>query len=120
MQKLARDDATGGQVVLVPADAGRGENGKIIDNGWATYAIDIPKDGAYRLSARVFWDNTANNSFFYAWDGEQPKMLGNDEEYGNWHWIQTERKSLKAGKHTLVIRNRDPNSVLDCMTLVPE
>jgi hypothetical protein len=47
-------------------------------------------------------------------------MLGNDEDYGKWHWIQTEPKRLKAGEHSLVIRNRDENSVLDCMTVTPE
>jgi len=68
----------------------------------------------------VSWPNGSSNSFFYAWDGGDPKMLGNDDVYGKWHWIQTEPKALKAGEHTLVIRNREEGSVLDCMTVVPE
>ncbi|MCC6127350.1 MAG: hypothetical protein IT426_20505 [Pirellulales bacterium] len=121
MQKAAWADATGGGVVFVPRGSGRGEkNGKPLDNGSATYDVDIPQDGKYRLRARVFWDNTSNNSLFYAWDGNEPQILGNDEEYGKWHWIETDPAELKAGKHTLVIRNRDENSVLDCMTVAPE
>jgi len=121
MRKLVRKDSAGGAVIVVPLGSGRGENGgKVLDNGKATYKINIAKDGKYSLCARVFWRNTSNNSFFYAWDGGKPQMLGNDEDYGKWHWIQTEPKRLKAGEHSLVIRNRDENSVLDCMTVTPE
>jgi hypothetical protein len=121
MQKMARTDAVGGAIILVPAGSGRGEkDGKATDNGYATYKISVPKDGKYRLQARVFWKNTSNNSLFHAWDGGEPKMLGNDENYDKWHWVPTESTALTAGEHTLVIRNRDENSVLDCMVLVPE
>jgi hypothetical protein len=121
MQKADRADATGGSVIFVPLGSGRGEkDGKSLDHGSATYKVEIPKDGKYRLNARVFWKNTSNNSLFYAWDAGEPQVLGNDEEYGKWHWIQTEPAIIKAGEHTLIIRNRDENSVLDCMTVVPE
>jgi hypothetical protein len=121
MRALLEKDAAGGVSVFAPPGAGRGENGgKVLDNGRATYKISIPKDGTYRLNARVFWKSTSNNSFFYAWDGGKPQILGNDENFGKWHWIQTEPTHLKAGEHTLVIRNREENSVLDCMTLTPD
>jgi hypothetical protein len=121
MRKLPRKDAAGGAVIVAPIGSGRGEiGGKVLDNGYATYKLNIPKDGDYRLHARVFWKNTSNNSFFYAWDGGEPKMLGNDEDFGRWHWVQTEPKHLKAGKNNLVIRNREENSVLDCMTVISE
>jgi hypothetical protein len=120
MRALLEKDATGGVSIFAPPGAGRGENGgKVLDNGRATYKISIPKDGTYRLNARVFWKNTSSNSFFYAWDGGKPQILGNDENFGKWHWIQTGPTHLKAGEHTLVIRNREENSVLDCMTVTP-
>jgi hypothetical protein len=121
MQKTERADATGEAVILVPVGAGRGEkDGKALANGSATYKIAVRQDGKYRLRARVFWKNTSNNSLFFAWDNAEPQILGNDEEYNKWHWIETKPQTLKAGEHTLVIRNRDENSVLDCMTVVPE
>jgi hypothetical protein len=121
MRKVAKRDATGGAVIVVPTGSGRGEiGGRVLDNGSATYKVNIPKEGKYRLIARVFWKNTSNNSFFYTWDGGTPRMVGNDEDYGKWHWIQTEPKRLKAGDHSLVIRNRDENSILDCMTVTAE
>jgi hypothetical protein len=121
MHKQARKDAAGGAVIAIPFGSGRGEKGgKAIDNGYATYEITIPKDGKYRLNARVFWRNGDKNSFYYAWDDGEPKLLGNDDVFGKWHWIQTEPKRLKAGAHTLRIRNREEDSVLDCMTVVPD
>ena len=121
MRKLARSDATGGFVVTVPTGSGRGEaGGKVIDNGHATYKIVIPEDGKYRVNARVFWPDDSSNSFFYAWDGGAPKLLGNDAMLRKWHWIETPSTPLKAGQHTLVIRNRDEGSILDCLTVVPE
>jgi hypothetical protein len=121
MQKTTRADATGGAAIYVPSESGRGEkNGKPIDNGQATYKIDIPQDGAYRLRARVFWKNTSNNSLFFAWDDGKAEILGNDELYEKWHWIETEPTTLTAGEHRLTIRNRDDNSILDCMTITPE
>jgi hypothetical protein len=119
MQTLARNDAAGAAAIVVPAGSGRGEiNGQVLDAGHATYEINIPRDGNYRLLARVFWKNTSNNSLFCNWDGGKPQLLGNDEEFGEWHWIKTEPNPLKAGRHTLVIRNRDENSVLDCMEVI--
>ena len=56
--KSARKDAAGGAVIVAPVGSGRGERGgKVLDNGYATYKINIPKDGNYRLNARVFWKN---------------------------------------------------------------
>ena len=121
MQKLARNDAAGGAVIAVPFGAGRGEKGgKAIDNGYATYEIVISKDGKYRLNARVFWKNGDCNSFFYAWDDDEPSLLGNDETFGKWHWITVDAKHLKAGKHRLTIRNREEDSMLDCLQIHPE
>jgi hypothetical protein len=121
MKKVDRRQTVSGSVLVVPRGSGRGEKGgKAIDNGWATFTIDIPEDGRYRLNARVFWRNGDCNSFFYAWDDDEPKLLGNDEVFGRWHWVDAEPKALKAGKHTLTIRNREEDSVLDCMTVVPE
>jgi hypothetical protein len=121
MRKLARSDAAGGFAVAVPTGSGRGEaGGKVLDNGYATYKIAIPEDGKYRVSARVFWPNDSANSFFYAWDGGPPKLLGNDELLRKWHWIETSPTPLKAGEHTLVIRNREEGSIIDCMTVVPD
>ena len=83
------------------ARAAAKSGGEVLDNGYATYKINIPKDGNYRLNARVFWKNGDCNSFFYAWDDGKPKLLGNDDVFGRWHWIRTESKRLKAGEHLL-------------------
>jgi len=121
MTAVARSDAASGFVIVAPVGSGRGEKGgKVLDNGYATYKVNVPKDGDYRVNARVFWKNGDCNSFFYGWDDGKPKLLGNDDEYGRWHWIETEAKRLKAGAHTLVIRNREEGSILDCMTVTPD
>jgi hypothetical protein len=118
MRKVARKDAAAGAVVVAPAGSGRGEKGgKALDNGYAAYKIDIPKDGKYRVAARVFWPHGSSNSFFYAWDEEPPELLGNEDVFGRWHWIKTAARRLNAGQHTLVIRNREEGSVLDCLTI---
>ena len=67
----------------------------------------------------VQWKNTSNNSLFFSWDAAKPEVLGNDEEYGRWHWVETKPVRLSAGAHRLVIRNRDENSVVDCFVLRP-
>jgi hypothetical protein len=121
MTGVARSDAAGGFVIVARRGSGRGEKGgTVLNNGYATYKVNIPKDGDYRLNARVFWKNGDCNSFFYAWDDGKPALLGNDDVFGRWHWIQTESKRLKAGRHTLVIRNREEGSILDCMTVTPD
>lgn len=109
--------ASGGKVIVSPKGKGRGEGdgGKIVDNGWATYQIEIPADGAYVIHACAFWPDTSANSFFYAWDAAAPKMLGNDEAFKTWHWVATPAEKLTAGKHTLTLRNRDEGSILDCL-----
>jgi hypothetical protein len=112
---------TPGSWLPVSEGVGRGEKGgKAIDNGWAAFTVDVPNDGDYRLNARVFWKNGDCNSFFYAWDDDEPKLLGNDDVFGRWHWISTKPKHLKAGKHRLTIRNREEDSLLDCMTVVEQ
>jgi hypothetical protein len=120
MQVATNTEASGGQVIVVPTGAGRGElNGKVLDAGWATYTVNVPRDGDYVLQARTWWKNTSNNSLFFAWDDAKPEILGNDETYGQWHWVETKSVRLSSGPHKLTIRNRDENSVLDCMAVVP-
>lgn len=82
--------------------------------GNATYSINAPKAGAYIVWARCFWANGCGNSIQVAVNGGGPKVLGEDGTYDSWHWVGGKaRVTLKAGKNTLVLHNRETGVQVD-------
>ncbi|MBI5708337.1 MAG: acetylxylan esterase [Armatimonadetes bacterium] len=99
----------------IPKGSGRGldlATNKLKDNGRAEFPVEIKDAGKYVVHAYVNWPDTAGNSFFIEFDQPYrptplPPVLGNDDSFGNWHWVVSPAFDLKAGKHTLILRNRE-------------
>lgn len=122
MRSQRNTTAAGGTVVLAPLGTGLGfdeATGKILDKGWAEYRVHIPRTGAYRLWARGYWADGYSDSFFVAWDGGKPTLLGNDSTYKRWHWVQMEPIQFATGEHRLRIHTRGDGALLDCIVVSP-
>ncbi|HEX7900038.1 MAG TPA: FecR family protein [Planctomycetota bacterium] len=118
------------------------------EGGAATFAVDVPHDGDWRLWGRMFHPATGSqvfgpdndpNSFFVSVDGGAEKVFGNHKGYyRRWHWAgdgTIERGepaglklSLTKGRHLLRIRPRDAvetpslklSTRLDVLCLTPD
>ncbi|RYX81501.1 hypothetical protein EON83_23790 [bacterium] len=102
-------DISGGGYLEIPWD----EN-KTKGIGKATYTFNAPKAGSYYVWARTFWANGCGNSIQVSVNGSDGKILGEDGTYDAWHWVGGKaRVTLKAGKNTLVLSNRETGVRVD-------
>ena len=60
------------------------------------------------------------NSFEVACDNSYPEVLGEDPLINQWHWVMGCKFKLKAGKHELVLWNREENSQVDKFLLTTD
>ena len=82
--------------------------------GSATYSFNAPQAGVYTLWARCYWANGCGNSILASVNGSDGKILGEDGTYDSWHWVGGRaRVKLKAGKNTLVLKNRETGVRVD-------
>jgi len=89
------------------------------DKGYLEYEIDVAEPGTHRLWARCYWPDNAANSFWASFDGGTETILGNDLNFGSWHWVSGQSYALPEGKHMLRIRDREDGSRLDKLLLTP-
>jgi hypothetical protein len=53
--------------------------------------------------------------------GESGTFLGSGRKYAAWEWVPAEKSvELPAGKHRLIVHNKDDGVKLDCMVLYRE
>jgi len=120
---VAKDAAcSGGAYVEVPPDAGRGDDasGKPIDHGRMVIPFHVDAGGMYDVWVRVYWPDTAANSYFIQVDDSSIVQFGQDETFGRWHWVKArDAYSLAAGNHRLVLRTRETNTRGDCVEIAP-
>lgn len=99
----------------IPKGSGRGldlTTNKLLDNGRAEFPVEIREAGKHVVHAYVNWPDTAGNSFYIEFDQPfrptpLPPVLGNDDVFEEWHWVASPAFDLKAGQHTLTLRNRE-------------
>ncbi len=106
----------------------------IAENGKATYRFKVDRSDKYIIKATVRARNSEENSFFVNIDGEptSPKMIWDikptrdftartvtwrnsgkpESNYG-----KVQRFSLSAGIHSLIIRGREPQTLIDKITI---
>ena len=106
------NDASGDLAVESPNDSGKGV-------GHAVYEVDIPQHGAYRLMARVWWEDGCSNSLGIQVSG-QPQVVLADEIFNRWHNIEAAQPvKLKAGKCKITLVPVEDGIKIDHFSLVP-
>jgi len=104
-------DASGGAALGLPDQSGKGVGG-------ATYHVEIPEAGEYRLHARVFWQDGCSNSVLFEVADEKILLAG--DLYLRWHRLDAKRPvQLPAGTTTVVIRNVEDGIRIDSFGFTP-
>src|SRR5690606_26349729 len=96
--------------------------------GTVTYTIDIPKTDTYVIWTRILAPTFASDSFYVSVDGKEDIFdAAENKQSPNWQWsvvngrgpsgvllaLNPRTFQLTAGKHTIVVRGREPNAGLD-------
>ena len=85
--------------------------------GSAQVSVYVPNSGRYSLWARCLWEDTGSNSFFAGFDDLEWSILGNDDLFGEWHWVEGPTAELEEGWHDVVIATREAGAALGGMVL---
>ena len=117
---VKEEGSPGGRVLLVPADAGRGDDAdrvRPIESGRAAYTLAVPEAGTYRVWLRHYWASPEADSVFVEVDGGQPEQV-TSSAHQRWGWTAARAMTLSAGKHVVVLRNREANVRIDRICLI--
>ncbi|MBO7655188.1 MAG: hypothetical protein J6U40_09730 [Kiritimatiellae bacterium] len=93
------------------------------NEGKAVFTVEIPKEGAYTLWCRCWWNGECSNSFSVSLDDQPVFLFGEDATYKTWHWVKypvsrtVKPLNLTEGKHTLTFFNREDGVRLDQILL---
>jgi len=108
------------------------------NGGLVEWRVTIPADGDYTLTATVNAPSTGNNSFFIDFDNNPPAnpgaiwdisplTTGLESRQVGWRGIGTSLPqfptnvwNLTAGIHTLYLRGREANTLLDEITITSD
>lgn len=110
------------------------DDGTLTNSGKAEYVIDIPEDGNYIVKAVVDAPSTASNSYYINFDSENVSSeqvwdinltSGLAERQVSWRGTGTVDENqfdpkifnLTAGEHTLILRGREANTIVDKFTI---
>lgn len=100
----------------------------VAEKGTVTYTIDIPKTDTYVIWTRILAPTFASDSFYVSVDGKEDIFdAAENKQSPNWQWsvvngrgpsgvllaLNPRTFQLTAGKHTIVVRGREPNAGLD-------
>jgi len=110
--KVFEDEgASGGKFVLAPEGP---EHKEISIGGQATYAFRVETTGRYTLWLRTRFSGACGNSLGVSLDGRTLGVV-EDAVYEKWHWVplRSRRVELAAGRHVLVISNREDGAAWD-------
>lgn len=119
--------ASGGKYIAAPG-AAKSQDPTASTMGIATYMFDIATAGAYTIYGRVEAQSQATNSFWVKMDGGAFIQWNNISSpmTTSWTWEAVHdtndgdavvRFSLNAGKHTLLIAYREPDTRLDALSI---
>jgi hypothetical protein len=106
--------ASGKGFIAVPQGKG---NPPKVEGGEAELSFALDADGRQTLWARVWWFDECGNSLTMQIDDGPPFTFGQDSTFKRWHWVKApdrlKQLDLKAGPHTLIIRNREDGVRVD-------
>jgi hypothetical protein len=106
------NDASGDLVLESPNDSGKGV-------GLASYEVDVPRSGAYRLLFRVWWADGCSNSLAVDIRG-RPSVVLSDEIFKRWHVVESFKPvMLERGKCAVTLRPLEDGIRIDYFGLVP-
>jgi hypothetical protein len=112
-QILNNAAASGGRLIVKPADQKRQGRANKEAQGKAVFTIDITSAGEYVLKARVYAGNSRSNSFIVQVDGG-PKVIWNLPVSDVWQIVTFPHTlNLEAGKRTLTVFSDKPDTGLD-------
>jgi hypothetical protein len=111
--------AAGGKFVFAPLGPKEEHTNKPCT---ATYEFAVAQAGDYCLWIHKKWSGGCSNSLFVKMDDQPEFIFGEDATYDRWDWTSAIGKSfnLTAGKHTLVIKNREDDSKFDQILLIAD
>ena len=117
-EKTIISEASGKAYLAIPQGVGKPPKVK----GDARITFEVPKDDTYYLWCRVWWNDECGNSVSISIDDSRPFSFGQDTTYKSWHWVKSppriKQLELSAGRHTLVIANREDGVRIDQVLLV--
>ena len=102
--------ASEGQYVWVPNGGG----------GYTELSFEVPVAGNYSLHGRVIAPSTADNSFFVSLDGGADFTWSIPGNPTSWVWDEISSYSLRAGTHTIRIKQREDGTKLDQLWITSE
>ena len=112
MVASADGNASSGMYIWVPNGGGSG--------GYVEYSFDIPSAGQYVVWGRVLAPNGEDDSFYVSMDGGADSLWDTTIS-SSWVWDKVNHRNgsdpvvynLAAGKHKLVIKQREDGTKLD-------
>jgi hypothetical protein len=121
--------ASGGQFISVPTSSMAAKNDTPGTAGVASYNIQLPSTGTYKMWGRIRAPTMDNDSFWVRFDGGTWLQWNNITPGADWHWEPVHDTGamdaimlydLKAGQHTLNISYRESGADLDQMLLTTD
>ncbi len=103
--------ASGGGGLRIPEGAGTGWREEA--GGEAKYVVDLPGDAKWTLWGRTRWKDGCGNAFYVSVNGGRKLILGNDAEFGRWHWVRIPGIPMQPGSNSITISNREDGVELD-------
>ena len=92
-----------------------------LTGGTLKYTVWVEIPGDYVLWGRVIWRDGCNDAVLTVVNVEQRSVLGNDANYGVWHWARGGEYHLHAGNNSVVIEGLFKNDVqLDCFLMTTD
>src|ERR1044072_2115768 len=90
--------------------------------GTASYSVNVPTAGNYRVWSRIMAPDTANNSYLLEVDGASCYTVGNTVlEAGKWTWVDYQNATssskitvnLTSVQHSIKLIGSEPNVKID-------
>jgi hypothetical protein len=107
---------------------------KVNRRGWATFTFNIPRDGEYVIWGRIKGRDGYANSFFVSVDAA-PEIVWDVTKNNRWEWDRVSDRGVgstntpeidpltfqfEAGEHTIVIGNREKETLLDQLIITDD
>lgn len=81
--------------------------------GSATFTVNIPEAKTAKIWLRCYWSGTCSNSLMLKVPGFPDQIVGEDETYGAWHWVEGPTFPLPAGDLVLTLAQREDDIKVD-------
>ena len=121
VEKGTDSTAAKNTILKIPDGKGNPKEDQLpaMEFGGAAFEFEVPEDATVRIWVRVWWSGSCGNTINLRLDDEKSShTIGNDGMYGSWHWLEAGTTfSLKAGKHTLELLNREDGIQFDQMLI---